>query len=203
MSWLHELAIRIDDTDSLSFNQINHFIRTKFDLQTYLISEEISKGVQKKHYHIYMSFRSCNRIESDQVTIRRFLKSKSLLPSQYCVQLIVKTVIKYLVYITKDMNIKDRINISDDYLEELALENQKIENDKKLPVKDKLLIRYLDQELDLENRYQIISFILTCFREWQSLPPTRSLMDQYVTYIMLHNMEHLYTTEEIQIMMYT
>lgn len=202
MSCLHELAIRVDDTNHLSFDDINHYMRNTFEPIRYLLSEEISKVKQKKHYHIYIAFKSINKIESDQVTIRRYLKKQGLSPGQYCVQLIVQTVLRYLVYITKDLDIKDRINISDDYLEELVLENQRIDNDKSMPVKDKLLTRYQDQELDLDSRYQVISFILTCFRDWQSLPPTKSLMDQYVTYIMLHSMQHIYTTDEIQILMY-
>lgn len=203
---MQELHIRIDQTDTFGFQDIDNYLVNKFNPTKYIICEEISKSVKKLHYHVYIQYESTLDIKSNQIAIRRHFGKVhpgggQLNSDQYCVQLIQKTVQHLLVYITKDLNIKNRINISDAYLEQVLQETQEVENDKKRAVKDKLLTRYIKMEYPTNHtRYQVIHFILDQYREWEALPPTKSLMDQYVVYILLQTSN--YTTDEIQIMMY-
>lgn len=199
---MQELHIRIDHTDTFGFQDIDNYLLNKFNPTKYIICAEISQSVKKLHYHVYIQYESDINIKSNQIAIRRHLGTKqNLLKYQYSVELIKNSVQKLLVYITKDMDIKNRINITDEYLEQILLETQEVENDKKRAVKDKLLTRYIQMEFPSNHtRYQVIHFILDQYREWQALPPTKSLMDQYVVYILLQTSN--YTTDEIQTMMY-
>lgn len=179
---LHNIAIRLDRIDKNTLDILSQFLVDE-KLHKYIISKEISAITKKTHYHAF----AC--IESDltyKTLTNRFRNNLKKLvecaPFQYCIQK-CKDVDKYLVYMLKDLDIKDSYGFDDSELKTILQSTKQINHEKGKKMK-LLLVEHVFNTDDLTDYREIMKEIIVYHVTRDYLPPTPTLLLQYTIYVM-------------------
>ena len=130
-----EITLRTKEND---LDLIKKYLeKSKIKTCKILVSREYGTENGKEHFHYYIEVTHGNQKEESILRgIRRCLFNKYKKVDYYVKK--VKDRNKLLVYITKDGDIVNKENFTEDELMELQQQNEIIEKDKQLPVYQKL-----------------------------------------------------------------
>lgn len=174
-----ELFITINNNKELNL-ELKSLI---LDQDEYLIGQEIGKIEKHLHYHIYCkSDKYSQRSYSDKFRnlIKKYYSGKH---NEYKIEK-PKNYLKVVAYSNKDGDVEH--NLSEQRIEEIVLYTKKIKESQKTPMKDKLLKYFIENnETGNPSPHDIIKSILTFYKGIRWLPPNKSQMYQFTTYIML------------------
>ncbi len=149
----------------------------------YLIGQEIGKVEKHLHYHIYCKttkFKQKKYSDKFRNLIKKHYSGKH---NEYKVE-IPKNYIKVVAYCAKDDDVEH--NLSEQRIDEICLYTKKVRESQSTPMKDKLLKHFIESNETTDNSpYEIIKSILTFYKAIKWLPPNKSQMYQYTSYIML------------------
>lgn len=187
-SGAYHISVRTitNEFEMLKATLLKHHVTLLF----YIVTEEFGTVEKKLHFHYHLTVRS----DLKQDSINKYLREDlfALYGSRnYYVQK-VKDTFDHLVYITKQcLDIKKmrehHSNLSEALHQDLLMENERINKDKKLPMFRKLFLRYDDahdiKDVSPQQDKHIRRFILQCYKDWDILFPNRSQMLQYTAYI--------------------
>ncbi len=154
------------------------------DQDEYLIGQEIGKVMEHLHYHIYCkSFKFKQKSYSDKfrTLIKKHYSGKH---NEYKIEK-PKNYLKVVAYCAKeDEDIEH--NLSEQRIEEIVLYTKKVKESQSTPMKDKLLDHFITNEKFTNNSpHEIVKSILTFYKKIRWLPPNKSQMYQYTSYILL------------------
>ena len=149
----------------------------------YLIGQEIGKVEKHLHYHIYCKsnkFKYKQYYDKFRLLIIKHYSGKH---NEYRIEK-PKNYLKVVAYSNKDGDVEH--NLSEQRIEEIVLYTKKVKESQSTPMKDKLLKHFIESnETSDPSPHQIIKSILTFYKAIKWLPPNKSQMYQYTTYIML------------------
>ena len=145
------------------------------------------EGNEHFHYHFELSNLKTN-LDTLMKYIRTQLHGTYDGNASYYVKK-VKSVEKHIDYIAKDLERVHQFGFTEDEINTIETKAEAIQKDKQLPVYKKLFNRYKedDNSPDFNDRLKMVSWILKIIKGWDSLPPTRSMMNQIITYISIQS----------------
>lgn len=179
-----KLAIRVDFLNEITMKQALVYIQSRS--LKFLAAHELKKTNGVRHFHIYSEMEHTVKIESFKQSIRRGLKKIGYEKSAFCVQTL-KDYNKYMLYITKDLDILEEYTKNMDLVEiETILKNtKKINKDKKLPVYKKLYNRWIELDNKPTPKPDLYSFIAnTMIFEFDTFV-RRAQIVEYAVYIQI------------------
>ena len=182
---IHELAVRIDELDE---NTLKTFSQLFVDDQCkYVISREVAKLTKKIHFHAYCLYENHKGYKYTSNLLRKkFLKAfPDVLGYQYCIQK-VKDAKDYLVYMTKDLDIKSSAGFEEEELKQIVKKTTQINDEKKKKMKQQLVDYIFGKEYTIQPTYRdIMKDIILYHVNRDYLPPTPTMLYQYTCYVMI------------------
>jgi len=150
---------------------------------------ETAAKTKKIHYHAQISVESHIKIESLKKKIRRKIKkSCGVAGSQFYVEQ-TKDLKKHITYLVKDLEIILNTWENKELVEECMKETERINIEKNLKMKHQLLI-YAESVVFVDitdpaeiNVNELLIEIIHYHVERDYLPPSRTLLTQYASYI--------------------
>lgn len=202
----HQITIRFLSTTN--DREVINYLKKQFETLT--IISETGKIAKNYHYHVYLEIKSDKKLESYQTYLRRELTKLGLTGTQKSISKLKKTKDLYFQYLLKSqtMDVDQttwknsetakliHTNEQLSYLKEMYNATQIINQDKQKDLKTKIL-DYCKQKnpsihlLDIPYiRNKSINDIQNYFKENISLlPPSKTHMEQYSLYVVLHIQE--------------
>ncbi len=186
---IHEVAVRFDKTDTSDAIIFSSLLEdSDLEIVEYIVTEEISKQCKKIHFHAQININSHNQIKSVLKRVRSLCKSMGLIGSQLYVKR-SKDILKHLTYITKDQNIIIDHWKNRELLTKAQDTTSRINEEKSKKMKH-LLLEYA-QSLEPPSALTgvlTVDFlaveVINYHVDRDYLPPTRTLLTQYVGYIL-------------------
>ncbi len=186
---IHEVAVRFDKTDTSDAIIFSSLLEdSDLEIVEYIVTEEISKQCKKIHFHAQININSHNQIKSVLKRVRSLCKSMGLNGSQLYVKR-SKDILKHLTYITKDQNIIIDHWKNRELLTKAQDTTSRINEEKSKKMKH-LLLEYA-QSLEPPSALTgvlTVDFlaveVINYHVDRDYLPPTRTLLTQYVGYIL-------------------
>ncbi len=186
---IHEVAVRFDKTDTSDAIIFSSLLEdSDLEIVEYIVTEEISKQCKKIHFHAQININSHNQIKSVLKRVRSLCKSMGLTGSQLYVKR-SKDILKHLTYITKDQNIIIDHWKNRELLTKAQDTTSRINEEKSKKMKH-LLLEYA-QSLEPPSALTgvlTVDFlaveVINYHVDRDYLPPTRTLLTQYVGYIL-------------------
>ncbi len=185
---IHEIAVRFDKTQ-ISDASIFSSLLENSDLDTveYIIVEETAKISKKIHYHVQLNINSHIAPKSVRKRVRLLCKSMGLTGSELYVKG-TKDILKHLTYLTKDCNIIIDNWKNRELLNEAKAWSSRINVEKGKKMKHQLLeyAQSLEPPSALTGVLTVDFLAVSVINyhvERDYLPPTRTLLTQYVGYI--------------------
>ncbi len=181
------LSIR---TKNDNYKLLTSFIEgKKAQIDKALVYKEFGTKEGNEHFHYHLEISNLN-IELDSLMryIRTQLHGTYDGNSSYYVKK-VKSVEKHIDYISKDLERVHMKGFSSDEIKTIETKAEAIQKDKQLPVYKKLFNRYKEDANapDCNDKIKMVTWILKIIKQWESLPPTRSMMNQIITYISIQS----------------
>lgn len=174
-----DLHLRVDINEEFDYLAFQDFIVATFNPVYLLVTKEVSKQEQKDHLHIYINtdleittkfdtFRkNINKLLKDQFNLEKHNKALQLIETE-------EEVDKLIVYILKDGNIITN-NIPEDKLMEYIEKTEQINEDKKVPMYQKVYDKLKDKKI--KDTYSYIKEITTLYiEEFNQAPPQRHII---------------------------
>ena len=164
-----------------------------------LVYKEFGTKEGNEHFHYHLEISNLN-IELDSLMryIRTQLHGTYDGNASYYVKK-VKSVEKHIDYISKDLERVHDKGFTADEIKTIETKAEAIQKDKQLPVYKKLFNRYKEDANapDCTDKIKMVTWILKIIKQWESLPPTRSMMQQIITYIAIQSSDEFeYTIME-------
>ncbi len=185
---IHEVAVRFDKTRKSDGSIFSSLLENSdLDITEYIIAEETAKISKKIYYHVQLNINSHNAPKSVRKRVRMLCKSMGLTGPQMYVKG-TKDILKHLTYITKDLKIIIDNWKNRELLEQAQASTSRINEEKTKKMKHQLL----EYALSLEPPSALTGVLSVDFLavavinyhvERDYLPPTRTLLTQYVGYI--------------------
>jgi uncharacterized protein Yka (UPF0111/DUF47 family) len=154
-----------------------------------LVYKEFGTKEGNEHFHYHLEISNL-KIEVDSLMryIRTQLHGTYDGNSSYYVKK-VKSVEKHIDYISKDLERVHCKGFTKEEIKTIETKAEAIQKDKQLPVYKKLFNRYIQDENSPEcnDKIKMVTWILKIIKQWESLPPTRSMMNQIITYISIQS----------------
>lgn len=181
------LSIR---TKNDNYKLLSTFIEGKqATIDRALVYKEFGTKEGNEHYHYHLEISNLNcQLDSLMRYIRTQLHGTYDGNSSYYVKK-VKSVDKHIDYISKDLERVHDKGFTEEEINKIESKAESIQKDKQLPVYKKLFNRYKEdgEAPDYNDKLKMIKWILKIIKEWESLPPTRSMMNQILTYIAIQS----------------
>ncbi len=186
---IHEIAARFDKTQTSDASIFSSLLENS-DLDTveYIIAEETAKISKKIHYHVQLNINSHNAPKSVRKSVRTLCKTMGLTGPQMYVKG-TKDILKHLTYLTKDCKVIIDNWKNRELLNEAKASTSRINEEKKKKMKHQLLeyAQSLEPPSALTGLLSVDFLAVSVINyhvERDYLPPTRTLLTQYVGYIL-------------------
>lgn len=176
----YHLRVTIARDDALKL--IPQFI-DKFKPARYIFSyEEVKQdGKVNKHIHGHLEY-----VQSPSKSTMSDWFKKQNLSGKYYHKTLDKDPINNKLYVFKDLDILNH-NLSEEEQEELNDETDRINTEKNIPMKQQLL-----NHIEGANSLEEVAILIVKYHiERDYLPPTRSLLYQYVQFVVFKKLKHL------------
>lgn len=181
------LSIR---TKNDNYKLLSTFIEGKqATIDKALVYKEFGTKEGNEHYHYHLEISNLNmQLDSLMRYIRTQLHGTYDGKTSYYVKK-VKSVDKHIDYVAKDLERVHEKGFTEEEINKIESKAESIQKDKQLPVYKKLFNRYKEDvnSPDHNDKMKMIKWILKIIKEWESLPPTRSMMNQILTYIAIQS----------------
>lgn len=164
-----------EDKDKFTLTSFNLFLK-KFKPVMYIMAYE-EVGETNKHIHAHIEYAN----EPKRQTMSDFMKKEGYAGKYYHTK-VKTTKEKNLLYCIKDMDIL-ATSLTDEELEEWKSKTEKINDEKTKPMKQQLYEVCLDRFIAPPHRVDLVTLIFDYMKERDYMPPTPSLMKQYIMYL--------------------
>ncbi len=177
---------------------LSTFIETKGTLDKALVYQEFGSKEGNEHFHYHYEL-SLNKITVDTLLKQMRTKLHEYYGTKNYYVKKVKSVDKHIDYVAKDLERVHNIGFTDDEIKAIETKAEAILKDKQLPVYKKLFNRYKEDvnAPDCDDKIAMVRWILKIIKDWESLPPTRSMMNQIICFISIQSSDEFeYTIME-------
>lgn len=181
------MRITISRDEALKFVPV---LVNKFGVSAYIYAfEKPEDNPTNEHIHCHLEMDNYKKS-----TMSDFMKKHNLTGKYNC-QLVRKTKMDNLIYILKNGDILGQQNMNADEVEEALNTTARINDEKKIPMKEQLLNEWNKQNSQRsymggiyvsfpQTKYELIMFIDAYHIERDYLPPTNTLKNQYAIYLL-------------------